>query len=363
MAIQAATEATALEPLPFTTIQGWAADNQADALAAFRRSCSRILSATEGDPLVPACRAAADVGEGADKARSFFEAYFEPHRVMDGGRSNGLFTGYFEPDIRASRTREDGYEVPLLAPPANLVALNGVADRGAVPSSFSHALMRDGRPQIAPTRSEIEDGALSGQAEVVAWVADPVDAFFLHVQGSGRLRYPDGSSDRVSYAGKNGHPYTSIGRVLVDRGEMTREQVTMQSLRNWMGTDPRRARDLMRENRSYIFFRIAGGRSDWGPIGQQQVPLTPGRSLAIDLAYHRTGLPIWLDTRAPTGDGAMEPFRRLMIAQDTGSAIRGPVRGDIFFGSGDAAGARAGAMREQGSMIVLLPRATPAGDR
>lgn len=363
MSIQAATETAALEPLPFSAIQGWAADNQADALAAFRRSCSRILGATEGDPLVPACRAVAEVGEGADKARSFFEAYFEPHRVLDGGRPTGLFTGYFEPDIRASRTREVGYEVPLLAPPADLVALGRSRNRGTVPRSFSHALLRNGSLQVAPTRAEIEDGALSGQADVVAWVADPIDAFFLHVQGSGRLRYPDGSSDRVSYAGKNGHPYTSIGRVLVDRGEMTREQVTMQSLRDWMGTDPQRASELMRENRSYIFFRIAGGRSDEGPIGQQQVPLTPGRSLAIDLAYHRTGLPIWLDTRVPTGDGAMEPFRRLMIAQDTGSAIRGPVRGDIFFGSGDAAGVRAGAMREQGAMIVLLPRPTPAGDR
>jgi membrane-bound lytic murein transglycosylase A len=363
--IVAAGDAMAVElvPVTYAEIEGWSADSHAAAFAAFRRGCARLREpGHDGQhaPIGPACEAALAMPSGIDDgaARRFFEERFMPHRLAAGGSERGLFTGYYEPVIRARQKAGAGFAVPVLGPPPGLATVDAALAAAGAPAGFSHVLRRNGDFAVLPTRAEIEAGALDGQAPPIAWLADPVDAFFLHVQGSGRLVYGDGGSERITYAGKNGHPYTSIGRLLTERGIMRQDQVTMDSLRDWLAADPARGRALMAENRSYIFFRRARDDDpDLGPLGQLEVALTPGRSLAVDLAHHASNQPIWLDTRLPdqpAGPGGR--LRRLMIAQDTGSAIRGPIRGDIFFGTGDSAGAVAGRMRAAGTMIVLVPR-------
>ena len=202
------------------------------------------------------------------------------------------------------------------------------------------------------SRRQIEAGALKNRAQPIAWIADPVDAFFLHIQGSGRIRLPNQKVLRVGFAGHNGHPYTAIGRVLIKQGAMEREKVSMQSIRAWLSANPRRAPDIMKENARYVFFRRLTGP---GPIGAQGVALTPGRSLAVDPKFISYGTPIWLDTKDPLT--ANKPFQRLLIAQDTGGAIKGLVRGDIFFGYGKTAAQYAGHMNRKGEYYILLPRA------
>jgi len=355
-----------LVPLEFSAIPGWSEDSHADALAAFRRGCARLVrsAAGHGGALGPVCARALELAtasatdSGNRAARAFFEAHFTPHLVISPAGDHGLVTGYYEPDIAAARGPSGAHQVPILGPPPNLVAVAPGTVRAANGDSLTHALSRDGGLVAAPPRAEIAAGALEGEARPIAWLADPVDAFFLHVQGSGRLVYDDGTSERVTYAGKNGHPYTSIGKLLAERGIMAREDVTMDRIRAWLGVDAERGAALMNENRSYIFFRrVAADDSALGPIGQLEVALTPGRSLAVDLAYHQANMPVWIETMLPARPGLPQRrFRRLMIAQDTGSAIRGPVRGDVFFGSGEAAGAIAGRMRADGRMIALVPR-------
>lgn len=354
----AAASGYSLRPVAFEEISGWRDDSHGEALAAFRRGCTVAAPDDRRPDLRSACLIAASLGAHVDDrtARGFFEKNFSAYRVVAGRTDRGLFTGYYEPELPAARSRSAKYHVPLLAPPEGLVSLTRVADRGRLPAEFTHALRRGGRLVAAPTRAEITSGALGPLTRPIAWLADPVDAFFLHVQGSGRLRYPDGTSERVTYAGKNGHPYTSIGGLLVRRGIMAKHEVSMQSLRAWLKADRRRGEALMNENRSYIFFRRVEDKGQTGPVGQYGVPLTPRRSLAIDLAFHAGNLPIWLETTIPGGaGGAEQPFRRLMISQDTGSAIRGPIRGDIYFGSGREAGEVAGRMQASGRMIVLRP--------
>ncbi|MGY8996612.1 MAG: murein transglycosylase A, partial [Alphaproteobacteria bacterium] len=205
-----------------------------------------------------------------------------------------------------------------------------------------------GIEQPLPDRAEIDDGALADQGLELLWVDDPIAAFFLHIQGSGRVVLPDGSEVRVGYAGQNGHVYYAIGRELVALEELTREEVSLQSIRAWLHENPDRTFDIMATNPSYIFFDQVDGE---GPIGAQGVPLTPGRSLAVDRAFYALGVPVWLATKLPDD----QPWRRLMVTQDTGGAIKGPVRGDIFFGGGDWAEWNAGHMKGQGAIWVLLP--------
>jgi membrane-bound lytic murein transglycosylase A len=210
-----------------------------------------------------------------------------------------------------------------------------------------------------PTRAEIENGALDANALAIAWLESPIDAFFLHVQGSGRVRLETGEIVRLNFAAKTGHPYTSIGKVLVDRGELTMEEVSMQTIRAWMERQPDKGRALTHENKSYIFFRILRNiDAGLGPLGAEGTNLTPGRSLAVDRSHHPLGTLLWLTTEHPTVDGQdVVPVARLMVAQDTGSAIKGRQRGDIFFGSGDEAGEIAGRMKAEGELIALVPKA------
>lgn len=341
-----------LVPISFDAVPGWADDDHAQALRAFRASC-RVLATSprEAAPGLAAICARAEAARPA-AARIFFEDNFAAHRVADGSR--GFLTGYFEPVVRGSRVPTPTHRYPLHRRPADLVNLVDEADRAGVGNGLTHARrLPDGSTAPYATRSEIESGALDGQGLEIVWLSDPVERFFMQVQGSGRVRLDDGSTMRLGYDGKSGHPYTSIGRVLIDEGIMRAEDITLQSLGAWLRANPGRARDVMWRNQSYVFFRDMGAAA--GPVGALGSPLTPGRSLAVDPRYHPLGLPIWVASETLRASGA-KAFRRLMVAQDVGSAIKGPQRGDIYIGSGAAAGAKAGRTKHAGHFVVLLPR-------
>ncbi len=337
--------------ISFSELQGWSVDDQSLALDAFKRSCTRILKLSPsasldtkgGDPLYgragdwqPACEAAAKAAPGAGNARGFFQHWFVPVRFP---KERGLLTGYYEPEMNGALTRQGPYQTPVLAPPAGFRMVEGGG-------SF-------------PTRAEIEKGALDTAKLALLWLESPIDAFFLHVQGSGRVRLETGEIVRLSFAAKSGHPYTSIGKILVDRGELALEEVSMQTIRAWMERQPDKGRALTHENKSYIFFRLLRETDpSLGPIGAEGLNLTPGRSLAVDRSHHPLGTLLWLTTEHPTEDGTGSvPVARLMVAQDTGSAIKGRQRGDIFFGSGTKAGEIAGRMKAEGELVALVPRA------
>ena len=322
----------ALTPVRFDQLPGWATERPAEAIPPFLAGCARLDAAAH--PRLPAlCNQARAVPPGDDAAaRAFFEQGFLPHLASADGTAQGLVTGYYEPEFRASRTRGGEYQTPLLRRPRGHVA-----------------------GQMLPSRAQITRGALAWRGLELLWVADPVDAFFLHIQGSGRARLPDGSVVRVGYDGKNEQPYVPIGRVLVDRGEMKLNEVSMQSIRAWLKAHPGEAEAVMDQNPSFVFFREVGGLApDQGPPGTQGVPLTPVRSVAVDRSHIPLGTPLWLDSNDPLTPAT--PLRRLMMAQDTGGAIRGPTRADVFFGWGTEAEERAGRMRQPGSLYVLLPR-------
>ena len=357
--------APGLKAIAFSQIAGWERDDHGEGFAAFLRSCEKIAAVDEArskagrkaHPLLAACKAGLELGRGADSnaARIFFETHFTPHRYA-GEAPGGFVTGYYEPELEGSRTRGGKFTVPVYGVPDDLVRLYPDEERARRNAEMTAGRKADG--EIVPyyDRREIEQGALDGRGLELLWLADPVDAFYMHIQGSGRVALEDGGNVRLSYAAKNGHSYTAIGKHLIDIGAIAAEKMSMEAVRGWLAANPDKARDLMWTNRSYIFFRELPNDPDApGPEGAQGVPLTPLRSLAVDTSIHAAGTPVWLD--APGlglhgGDG----FHRLMIAQDTGSAIRGPERGDIFWGSGEAAGALAGSTRHAARFTILLPR-------
>jgi membrane-bound lytic murein transglycosylase A len=326
----------------FDRLQGWAEDRLSAAVPAFLKSCARLLALPNTaaiDPIPKAadfgrvgdwrelCVAAKAVPPGDDAAaRLFFESFFVPLSIADYGQSEGLFTGYFEIELNGSRRRQGRYQTPIYRRPPEL---------GSGPRY---------------SRSEIEDGALAGRGLELLWVDDPIDAFFLEIQGSGRVRLENGSTVRVGYDGKNGLPYVPVGRLLAERGLIPRARVTMSSIRDWMNEHRDAGAALRRENPSYVFFREQ--RSD-GAVGAEGIVLTPERSLAVDRAFIALGLPIWVE--ADERFASAESVRRLVVAQDTGGAIKGPVRGDLFWGTGDAAAWRAGVMSARGRYYLLLP--------
>lgn len=332
-----------LAPARFIEFIGWQEDAVAAAIPAFLKSCGALAPRAETAPLDarpksgdfgtagewrPLCAVAEQLPVGDDDAaRQFFEANFVPWLAGNNGAAEGLFTGYFEISLSGSRKPDGAFRTPLYRRPSD-------------PARF--------------TRAEIEDGALNGQGLELLWVDDPVAAFFLEIQGSGRVQLPDGKIAHVGYDGANGKPYVSVGKLLLDRGELPREQVTMANIRRWMAEHPKEGAALRRENPSFVFFREITGD---GPIGAQRVVLTPERSLAVDRAFLPLGLPIWLEAQERFSAGK---YRRLLIAQDTGGAIKGPVRGDLFWGYGPAAASGAGAMNARGHYYLLLPRTVAA---
>lgn len=362
---QSAKPSLVIHQMLFKDLPGWVGDNHAEVLPAFIRSCEKIEKLPKNKVMglheemgktsdwLPLCKAARLIRPGNKiEAQYFFESRFLPYAVSNSHRRSGLFTGYYEANLRGAFGRDNRYRYPIYAKPKDLVSSRlGTFDDAYKGKSISGRL-QDGRFVPYYTRAEIEDGVLAGRQLETVWVDNPIDAFILHVQGSGRVILPDGSHVRVGYEAKNGQRYTSIGRELVAAGVMRLDDVTMPAIRIWMEAHPVAAQALMRKNKSFIFFRIIDGA---GPIGAQGVALTPGRSLAIDRAFLPLGVPIWLDTFEP-GTRSKVKLRRTVIAQDTGSAINGPVRGDFFWGYGPEAAIKAGTMKEKGEYYLLLPQ-------
>ncbi|MBB4038905.1 membrane-bound lytic murein transglycosylase A [Microvirga flocculans] len=353
-----------LDPLAFHDLAGWEDDDHAAAFQAFLRSCRaleaqaaelRPAQAPQAD-LLAVCREALKRPDpGRAEAKRFFEAHFQPFAVVPSS-GQGFLTGYYEPEFEGSRTPDEAYSVPLLDRPEDLVTIPQGETLPGLEGLQAARRTPDGYEPY-PDRAAIEDGALGTLARPVVYLKEPGEAFIIHVQGSARIRLGDGSVMRVAYAGRNGRPYTSIGRLLVERGEMDLETMTLAKLMGWLKDHPQEARDLMRQNRSYIFFREAAELApEDGPIGGAGIPLVPGRSLAVDRSLWAYGLPIWLDGQLPVTLDEAEPLGRLMIAQDTGSAIVGPARGDFFFGSGEEAGRRAGLLRHAVRFVILQPK-------
>lgn len=350
-----------LSPVNFADLRGWQGHGHEGARHAFRRSCREMLEQGAGfkrpvqfggspSSWRSTCLAAFEAGD----PRMFFERMFRAYQVHDLERPEGLFTGYYEPEVLGSRTRSTEFHVPIYRRPRDLVTFR---ESEAADTGLAYGRRLNGRPELYLTRREIEEGALQGQGLEIVWLRDWADAFFIHIQGSGRVRLAEGGTLRLSYAAKSGHAYTGIGGLLVQRGVLPAENMSMQAIRAWMAENPKQGRELMWENRSFVFFREADLEDpQLGALGAQHVQLTPRRSLAVDRALWMFGTPVWLDMEAPLGaEGAMAPFRQLLIAQDTGSAIKGMARGDVYWGFGDAAAQIAGPMKSAGRMTVLLP--------
>jgi membrane-bound lytic murein transglycosylase A len=355
-----------LEPVAFTDLSGWPEDDHAAAFAAFRRTCEAMAkgqpslrpAAAVAPDLAAICRDALKAAAAADP-RGFFERSFQPFRVLPPGK-DGFLTGYFEPEVQGSLDRTEAFPAPLLARPDDLVTISQGESLPGLEPGLGAARRTPAGFEPYPDRAAIEDGALGERAHPVVHLSGPVDAFIIHVQGSARIRLPDGRAVRVAYAGRNGQPYTSIGRILVESGAVPLAEMNLERLTGWLRAHPEEGRAVMRRNRSFIFFRLADELDpQGGPLGGAGVPLTAGRSLAVDRSLWPYGLPFWLDGMLPRPEGGSEPLRRLMIAQDTGSAILGPARGDFFAGSGPRAGTQAGLMRHPARFIVFLPRSAP----
>lgn len=358
--------AAALSPGSFGDLPGWADDDHDAAFAAFRRSALRTMDKPyRTGSLGIACSAfdeayaeARGTATPEGGARAFFERHFIPCAIRpDAGRTSGFVTGFYEPIAEASPVRTAQFAYPLYARPDDLVDVDDDnRPPGFDPYLAFGRLAADGRLTEYHDRAAIERGALQGRGLEVAWLADRVDLFFIHVQGAARLRMPDGTTRRVTYAAKSGQRFTGPGGVLADLGEIPRADVTMQSIRAWLRSRPERIDDILWRNRSFIFFRDTDTDDpELGPVAAAKVPLTAGRSIAIDRLLHTFGTPIFVDSPTLAAFGKA-PFRRLMIAQDTGSAIIGAARGDLFAGSGDAAGEIAGVVKHDADFHALAPR-------
>lgn len=330
----------------------WRHEPVRPALEAFARGCPMLekVEAWKG-----VCAGAQSVlGEGGEReAAAFFELNFEPYQVVNADEStSGMVTGYYEPLLFGSRRRTHRYRYPLYAAPPDLLTI----DLSTVYPELKHRRLR-GRLEgnrVVPyaARGEIEQDPAPLKGHELVWVDDPVDAFFLHIQGSGQVQLENAERLRLGYADQNGHPFRSLGALLIRRGELAPERASMQGIKDWARRNPRKVREFMNANPSYVFFRELP-RDLPGPIGSLGVPLTAERSIAVDPRVVPLGVPVYLATTWPN---TADPLQRLMVAQDTGGAIAGGVRADFFWGFGDPAGALAGKMRQAGRMWVLLPK-------
>jgi membrane-bound lytic murein transglycosylase A len=359
-----------LRAASFSDLPGWNDDRQSEALAAFQKSCVLILKQSPSSPFGaqgiagtyaawrPACQSASTMPLSSDaSARAFFEQWFAPWQAIADGQTQGLFTGYYEGSLNGSRTRHGPYQYALRARPGDLVTVDLGEFAPDLKGRKIAGRVLDGRLKPYDDNRAITLGQLPAQEDkALVWVDDPIDAFFLQIQGSGTINLDDGTTMRVGYAAQNGYTYTAIGRELVHRGDLPKDDVSMQSIRAWLKAHPDQAQDIMFTNRSYVFFRELPGNgvTNSGPPGAEGVALTAGRSMAVDHRKLPYGVPVWLDAAPPMpGDAQLE---RLMVAQDTGGAILGPIRGDVFWGRGQAAETRAGLMKSQGKMWLLLPK-------
>ncbi len=333
-------------PLSFAALNGWNEDDQAAAFKAFLKSCDAIRHATPAmrrkrpiyGGLYKACQRALAAGTlDRAAARKFFEDNFKPVRIAPAGETEGFFTGYYETEFAGSRFPSDKFTVPLYRPPKKLLG------RSTVFGQYN--------------RAKIEDGVLAGKGLEICWIKDPIDAFFAQIQGSARVKLDTGKVMRLNYVASNGKPYYPVGRDLIQRGIVSREDMSMDRIRDWMEANPAEGKALRRKNRSYVFFTDTGLSANAEIQGAEGVPLTPLRSLAVDKHIHVYGTPIWVEAELPiTSEAPETPFNRLLIAQDTGSAIVGPARADIFFGHGDGVDHVAGRIKQHGRFVMLVPR-------
>ena len=357
-----------LKRASYGELPGWTSDSQSQALVAFQKSCDRFatlpgtrslgaggIAGTVADWQQP-CLVGRTLPPGDDAgARLFFETRFTPYQAFNRDQAAGLFTGYYEPSLRGSLIKSPVYHTPLHTRPAELVTVELGNFRNDLAGRRVAGRLQGNRLVPFPERKQIVAGKLGEKDTALVWVDDAIDAFFLQIQGSGRVALEGGDEMRVGYAATNGQPYTAIGRDLIRRGALTRENVSLQTIRAWLKDNPAEAADVMALNKSYVFFRKL---SEGGPIGAQSVVLTPERSLAVDRKYIPLGVPVWLNATAPAEDPSVKDWKlqRLMVTQDTGGAIRGPVRGDVFWGYGHRAEQIAGRMKNTGGYFLLLPK-------
>ena len=347
-------EAKPMKEARWSDLPGWGQDDLTAAWPVFMQSCRALASKPQWLLWRPACEEAKGLAATDNAAlRRFFESRFQPYQLVNpDATTGGTITGYYEPLLRGSRTRTATYSQAVLGVPPDLLTI----DLSEVVPDLKNMRLR-GRLQgnkVVPyySRADIVAHEMDFADRVLLWVDDAVELFFLQIQGSGRVKLPDGKLVRIGYADQNGHPYQSVGRVLIDRGELTLEQASMQGIQTWARANPAKLNDLLNANPSYVFFREVASNSNEGPQGALGVPLTAERSIAVDPRSTPLGAPVFLATTQPN---SAAPLRRLMLAQDTGGAIRGVVRADFFWGFGAEAGNQAGRMKQQGEMWVLLP--------
>ncbi len=353
-----------LAEIDFDDVPGWGGDDHAAALAPFVKSCTVIAKKSADERLndndqfgtygmwQKICAEAKLIRPGnKNEAKYFWESRFQPYLVRSGHDAEGLFTGYYEPELEGRWSADARFRIPIMSRPDDLVAVDLGMHRDEHKGEHIAGRVVDNKLIPYYSRAEIENGGLLGRGIELFWVEDPVAAFFLHIQGSGRIKLQDGSTVRIGYAGRNGRRYTAIGRELIAIGALTQKDVTAPAIMDWLRANPVHGQAIMHKNQSYIFFRVLDGDE---PVGAQGVGLTAGRSLAVDRAFMPLGMPLWLVSTDPL-DGKT-PIRRLMVAQDTGSAIKGPVRGDVFWGHGTDAATRAGLMKASGRYYLLLPK-------
>ena len=355
-----------LEPVKWSDLEGWTADDHLSAFAAYQTSCQalrKVRLARDHGPVYKALwvlcrRVSSQRPQDSEAARIFFEQNFAPVRIARLGEAEGFLTGYYEPIVQGSRFPNPEFHVPLYRRPRDLLAAGHKLGSNPFPNKGALIGRRNEKNQIVPyhDRGAIEAGALDGQKLEICWLKDPFDALSIQIQGSARVILEDGTPLRINYDSHNGHSYSAVGRVLIERNLIPREEMSMQRIRDWMAAHPDEAPKVRATNRSYVFFRITGLSNDGEPVGAQGVPLTPGRTIAVD-KLHEYGTPFFIEATLPIESAKpISPFRRLMIAQDTGSAIVGPARADLYWGAGDAAGRIAGRIRHAGRFVMLLPR-------
>ena len=354
-------------PVAWSEIAGWSEDDHLAAYKAFRISCKPISAQVKppadpkalGTSLRDPCRIARalELADGA-KAKAFFEEQFLPLRISRLGEAEGFVTGYYEPIVDGSRTENEVYKVPIYRRPSNLFVRGTTQSSAGLPNK-GQVFRKIGRRKLVPyyDRAEIEDGAIAGRGLEIAWLKEQTDLLFSQIQGSARVSLDDGSTVRINYDAHNGYPYTAVGRILIERNIIPRDQMSMQKIREWMEQNPNEADELRRQNKSYVFFREVQLSDKDEAVGAQGVPLTPDRSIAVDKSLHVYGTPFFIEGELPIESAVSKtPFRRLMIAQDTGSAIVGPARADLYFGAGLEAGKVAGRLRHNARFAILVPK-------
>jgi peptidoglycan lytic transglycosylase A len=355
-----------LEPVKWSQLAGWTADDHLAAFAAYQASCRALRKIRRTDErgqifaaLWNVCRTAIGLQpKDSDSARAFFEQNFQPVRIARLGEHEGLLTGYFEPVVAGSRFPSPEFPVPLYRRPRDLIAAGYQPGSTAFPNKGVRISRRDNNNRLVPyyDRGAIEAGALDGQKLEICWLKDPLDLLAIQIEGSARVILEDGTPLRISYDSHNGYPYSSIERVLIERNLISRKEMSPQRMRDWMAAHPDEAAKVRATNRAYTFFHVTGLSNEDEPVGAQGVPLTPGRSIAVD-RLHEYGTPFFIEANLPIESVKPVPlFHRLMIAQDTGSAIVGPARADLYWGAGDEAGRIAGRIHHPGRFVLLLPR-------